>query len=364
MKGELMRISAIIPTYNRRAHTFRAIDSVLAQTLPVEEIIVVDDGSTDGTAEAIRSHYGSRVVVLTQENAGVSAARNRGIRAAHGKWLAFLDSDDVWLPEKLARQAEALSVLGSGDFGACFTDCVFEGNASMSLSAFKMAGLESSLKFCPLADPISCLLSSTVIFVQGLLVRHSLMEELGGFDEAMVISEDTDVLFRLGLKTKFCFVSEPLVRIDRTLSRSVGLCELYHSREDRIYDGFKRMYSSWLSLPGIRSSKYERQIRERLCSVRYDSAIIKARQLRIVAALREIRQAKLLENSYGMVLVNLFARISSKLLSKIRRNAQPGARSTSNLACWDSQDCDGKNERTNEQSNTCTSDCRSLGVGS
>jgi glycosyltransferase involved in cell wall biosynthesis len=323
----------VIPTYNRRKYTFRAIESVLAQTLPVDEIIVVDDGSTDGTAEAIHSHYGSHVAVFRQENAGVSAARNRGIRAAHGEWVAFLDSDDVWLPEKLAYQFDAISALGSSQFGACFTDCVFDGNPEMSLSAFNIAGLERPSKFGALDDPPSYVLSSRpVIFVQCLVVRRSLIEELGGFDEAMVISEDTDVLFRLGLKTKFCFVAQPLVTIDRTPFRQVGLCELYSSKSDRVYDGLERMYTKWLTLPETLASEHRSAIRAMLLSIRYDSAMAKAQQFRFAAALRELYEAKSMEHSYGAVLATLMSRGVRKLHRIVGGDHTDGARHPANVS--------------------------------
>jgi len=96
-------ISVVIPAYNCQAYIRRAIDSVLGQSRPADEIIVVDDGSTDGTAEAVRT-YGAKVILIQQENAGVSAARNAGIRAASGDWIAFLDADDEWLADKLQAQ--------------------------------------------------------------------------------------------------------------------------------------------------------------------------------------------------------------------------------------------------------------------
>src|SRR3954470_765888 len=102
-----MNVSAIIPTFNRRQYIQRAIDSVLAQTLPVDEIIVIDDGSTDGTAEAVEAWYGSRIRVIRQENSGVSGARRRGIQEARGEWIAFLDSDDEWIPERTAQLLHA-----------------------------------------------------------------------------------------------------------------------------------------------------------------------------------------------------------------------------------------------------------------
>src|SRR5687767_13189801 len=100
-------VSVIIPTYNRASVVCRAIDSVLGQTYGNIEVIVVDDGSTDETLERLHS-YGDRIRVLTQANAGPSVARNRGIAVATGGIVAFLDSDDYWLPTKVARQVVLL----------------------------------------------------------------------------------------------------------------------------------------------------------------------------------------------------------------------------------------------------------------
>ena len=96
-------VSVIIPAYNAEPYIVRCIRSVLMQSFPVHEIIVVDDGSADLTAR-LAEHYGSPVRVIRQENAGVSAARNTGIHAASGNWIAFLDADDQWLPDRLKNQ--------------------------------------------------------------------------------------------------------------------------------------------------------------------------------------------------------------------------------------------------------------------
>src|SRR5207302_6057969 len=104
-----LTVSAVIPTYNRDHLLKNAIDSILAQTYSVHEVIIVDDGSTDGTGEMVRSYIRekrSQVIIryIRQENQGQSAALNRGIERASGEWIAFLHSDDTWLPEKLERQ--------------------------------------------------------------------------------------------------------------------------------------------------------------------------------------------------------------------------------------------------------------------
>src|SRR5689334_19281127 len=103
-----MRTSVVIPAYNYGRYLGRAIDSALAQTRPVDEIIVVDDGSTDNTREVAES-FGERIIYVYQKNKGLSAARNTGIRKATGDWVAFLDADDWWHPDKIKRQLEAAS---------------------------------------------------------------------------------------------------------------------------------------------------------------------------------------------------------------------------------------------------------------
>ena len=95
-----MNVSALIPTYNRMGYVGRAVQSVIEQTVPVDEIIVVDDGSTDGTSEQIERRFGHSVRVIYQANQGVSSARRRGILEAKGDWIAFLDSDDEWTPDR------------------------------------------------------------------------------------------------------------------------------------------------------------------------------------------------------------------------------------------------------------------------
>ena len=278
----------------------------------------MDDGSTDGTSEAIRNRYGSRVTLLRQENAGVAAARNLGISVARGEWIALLDSDDSWLPTKIERQLEALATLGD-EFGVCFTDCIYDGNPEMKSSVFQAVGLVGAPEFGPLEGPANYVLTEREPFyTPSILIRRSLLQQPGPFDVAMVVREDTDVYFRLSLKTKFCFVSKPLVRIDRSPSRAVGLCILFAEGDDRAYDSLKRMYKQWLELPEVVGSEYELRIREKLRDIYYDSAECKIHQMRIAPALQEIGRLREIGDHYPMI----FATFLSRKIAKLRRRFQ------------------------------------------
>lgn len=312
-----MKVSALIPTYNRRPYVFRAIESVLAQTVPVDEIIVVDDGSTDGTAEAIRSRYGSRVGVFRQGNGGVPVARRRTVEEAQGEWVAFLDSDDVWHPTKLERQFDALTTLGN-DFGACFTNCSYFGDPDLRLTTFEEAGLKTNMAVGHLADPIRYIVGNPLgIYVQSLMVLRSLLTEVGGFDDALGISEDRDLIFRLAFRTKFCFVSAPLVRIDRTpcLSRLTGL--LAH-KDDQTYTWLERPFKKWLAWPELVDRETRQMIREELVALYYGGAAERLHELRLASALEKIKEIRRLGHSYPEIVLTLLSRVARKLSRTLR----------------------------------------------
>jgi glycosyltransferase involved in cell wall biosynthesis len=312
-------ISVLIPTYNRKEHLFRAIDSVLAQSVPVDEIVVVDDGSTDGTTEAVRAHYGTSVLVFEQCNAGVSAARNRGLREVHGEWVALLDSDDLWLPTKIERQLAALRVF-TGKADVCFTNNTFGGNLELTQTAFEAVGFSGAGDIGLLEDTIERILAGTEPFyTPSFLIRRSLFTKIGGFDEALVLREDTDLFFRLCLQTCFCYVSEPLVEIDRTPSRELGLCNLYATRDDRKHRSLERLYSKWLAMPEVAGSVYERSIRDLLKSSYYNSIEDKVRQFRICAVAREMMHLRHMNYSYFAIARDLWSRKMRKLGSKIKK---------------------------------------------
>jgi glycosyltransferase involved in cell wall biosynthesis len=312
-----LRVSVLIPTYNRRTQVLRAIASVLAQTLPADEIIVVDDGSTDATAEAISGRYGSRVTLIQQENKGVSAARTRAVEEARGEWVAFLDSDDVWLPTKLERQFDGLATMGN-DFGACFTNCSYFGNPDLRLSAFEEAGLQTVAAVDRLDDPAKYIVGRYFgIYVQSLLVRRSLVTELGCFDDALGISEDRDLIFRLTFRTKFCFVSAPLVKIDRTLClpRLTGLPGHKPDQSDAFLE---YMLKKWYAWPELVDSEVRQMIQKELISLYYGGVAERLDDLKLAAALQNISKIRCMGQSHKKIFVTLLSRAAKKASRTLR----------------------------------------------
>ncbi len=203
-------ISVVIPAYNAGAYIARAIDSVLAQSRVADEIIVVDDGSTDNTADIV-AQYESKVKYIYQDNAGASVARNTGIEAATGEWIAFLDADDEWLPEKLAIQLELLErnpglmwVTGNYILCACRTS-----QQRAHIAPEKAASLAKGKDF---------FISYFEAFVQGawgctdtMLVRKDVFEETGVFEVGKNRNEDMDMWFRIAYRSpQVGYVSDPI----------------------------------------------------------------------------------------------------------------------------------------------------------
>jgi glycosyltransferase involved in cell wall biosynthesis len=202
----------VIPTYNRAALIGGAIQSVLAQTAPNVEVIVVDDGSTDGTDKEL-AQFGDRIRVLRQQNGGVSAARNAGIRAACGKWIAFLDSDDRWEPRKLERQLACVEAL---DAGLCFTRCMAD-DGEMIRDTDNLSLVRKENGFFYLENPLDLLgRKGWHPVLPSMLAAKRLLEETGLFDESLAAAEDTQLIYRLAFGSRFAYVDEPLVTIART----------------------------------------------------------------------------------------------------------------------------------------------------
>ncbi len=196
----VMDISVVIPVWNRKEFLARAITSVQQQTTKPLEIVVVDDGSTDGGGEMVSREF-PEVVLLTQSNLGVSAARNRGINCARGQWIAFLDSDDTWLPEKLARQTTLLE--NNRDVKVCHTDEIWIRNGVRVNPKHRHAKPRGWIFDQCL--PLCCVSPSSV------LLHRSVLDDIGLFDESLPACEDYDLWLRLFHKYQAGLVAEPLL---------------------------------------------------------------------------------------------------------------------------------------------------------
>ena len=193
-------VSVVIPTFNRTALLGRALASVQRQTFEPLEIIVVDDGSTDDTRQMLeRAFPGCRY--LRQPNGGVSSARNLGIEASRGKWIALLDSDDEWLPEKLANQLQLLADLP--DHPLCHTDEIWVRNGRR-VNAMKKHAKSGGWIF-------SNCLPLCVISPSSALIKRTLFDEIGLFDESLPACEDYDLWLRICSRHPVAYLETPQI---------------------------------------------------------------------------------------------------------------------------------------------------------
>jgi len=213
VKDDRPLVSVVLPTYNRASLLRRSIDSVLEQTWQDFELIVVDDGSTDGTRETVAGTPDPRVRYVAREsNGGVAAARNTGVRAATGRYLAFHDSDDEWLPEKLARQVQALQPLDETCMSVCGVRRTFP--AAGGAGAGGLTYPRSASDWNKGLD-WSGVLASGVAYTQSWLVPRRAVVDAGGFDERLCIWDDWDLLIRLSRRLPIRTLPEPLVISER-----------------------------------------------------------------------------------------------------------------------------------------------------
>lgn len=220
-------VSVIIPTYNYGRFIGAAVQSVLDQTFRDCEIIVVDDGSTDNTAQVV-SQFGDRVTYLFQPNRGKSAARNRAIQEATGQWVAFLDADDRWLPSKIERQLEILKL--TGEQAAVHSNfSIVNEDRSMHLY-WREQVPESVAKGLEASD----LVLWNVVGTLTVMVSRDKVLDVGGFDEGQLSAEDWDLWLRMGLAgLQFVYVDEPLAiyrRHGANMQRDIDRMRTYRIR--------------------------------------------------------------------------------------------------------------------------------------
>jgi glycosyltransferase involved in cell wall biosynthesis len=280
------RVSILLPTYNRASYLPETIASALAQTFQDFELVIVDDGSTDNTAELVQAIDDPRIKYIRQENCGVSGALNTALRAARGEFVAMLGSDDVWLPQQLRV---LVPILDSGPK---------LGLVSARARAMNEKGellhpiLGTSLKFP--GDALSSMLYSDSICAVACLIRRSFIERVGGFDEGLVANEDWDLWIRMAETSQFAYHDEILA--------------------------YYRMHDA--SLTGKRSAYYQRIIAERVRLIEsyYACANIPAGALKVKSlALRNVY----MDRGIRLIAIGQIGEGVSSLWQAIRAHGNP-----------------------------------------
>lgn len=202
-----MKISVVVTTYNRANVIEKAIDAILAQTRPVDEVIVMDDGSTDGTASLLRFRYGKQVTVVEQENVGCEGARARAVRLATGDWIALCDSDDTWHADHLERLARLADV--APDANLLFSNFTETGAAATNHDKFASMSDQFWRDTWPLEEDFIDLgdnsfpkiLFENPAFTSAMMFRKSAHDALGGIDASLnnILGSDADFTRRLAI---------------------------------------------------------------------------------------------------------------------------------------------------------------------
>src|SRR5712692_9104530 len=248
------QVSAIIAVYNGAATVAQAIDSVLAQSFGDLDVIVVNDGSTDGTPGVLRN-YGDRIRVVDQPNCGVAAARNAGVRASRGEYIAFLDSDDAWAPTKIARAVAALEEAPSCVLA--FSNLTIVDSAGHRLSE-AMVGAERA--HAPTLDEM--LERLWPIMPTAIVVRREALDAVGGFcEEFRSCGHYDDVWFCLLVRERYGIEADALVaarkRANRSIFGYIGLKALNDGDRVLAREAFRRA----LAADPLRFKNYLRLLR-------------------------------------------------------------------------------------------------------
>ncbi len=321
------KVSVVIPTYNRAEKVRKSVESVLAQSFTDLEVIVVDDGSSDETEQALKRAFGDRIRYHFQPNQGVSVARNKGIEEAKGEWIAFLDSDDMWEKEKLEWQFTALDRF-SPQCAACYTDVLFF-NHSETRTMFQLA--EQSYRHedaMGVNTEVLRLLvkpggAGMVVCLSSFLARKDAVRKTGGFDPSLLYSQDSEFMFRLAMITGFCYVNRPLVLFDRSPveDRHVGVSSVWTKTDFFLQDNERRL-EGLLRLTEDRPAAIHNLIRRQLGSI-YSGWVNYYLETGHFGKARAVaHKAALMNLKFNLVVKWLLTWISPRLALRIVRNRE------------------------------------------
>jgi len=258
------RFSVIIPTYNRARFVPLAVESVLRQSFGQSEIIVIDDGSKDDTARVMEA-YAGRVTYIRQPNRGVSAARNAGIRASRGDWIAFLDSDDEWLDSYLAAVADMAS-RHSKAFGIVLNSTAVAADNSEidNFAERNMHGLFTNGGELYLERPFGAVVQYHVTTLQSTVVSRRAVEAGRPFDETLTIAEDLDYIADKALRGPFVLGAASASRIVRRAGDGENLSAQFWNSSVKTRLAWTQVYERFTREPGL--SDEERAIVRRAYS--------------------------------------------------------------------------------------------------
>jgi len=256
-------VSTVIPTFNRRTLVCRAVDSALAQSYAAQEIIVIDDGSTDATERTLLERYGQKIRYVWQANAGVSSARNRGVMEARGEYIALLDSDDAWQFDKLEKQVAFLQA--RPDYGMVLTDVRRVDSECRGIDTFQRRQVIARD-----GNVLSQILMNPALVPASALIRRDAWQRLGGFDESLRTAEDIEFHLRFAASFNIGVIEEALTFAMRG---HAGLSEDSASESDyvRVVERFVEAHAT--SIPAAvrtraRFATYARNARSAMLSKR------------------------------------------------------------------------------------------------
>jgi len=293
-------VTVIIPTYNRLEYLVEAIESVLLQTVIVKEIIVVDDGSTDKTAEVVRA-YGNNICYVYQENQGVSAARNHGIQLATSKYIAFLDSDDRWMRGKIENQVKIMEA--DLRLVAHVCNISWYKKTGIDLQSFWVNSIHhNDAEEGVLTDPLAWVINDSIAVIQAIMVRADIVQISGVFNEKLSLWEDTDFAARVALCGLWAFSVHPGVLIRDLNEGEDRLSRVRESNVDYSLNAKIEVLKNLLKTPCLNNANDRKIVLYELAKSLYALGGSKAR----VGKIKEAGQCYIKAFHHGLRLKSFF----------------------------------------------------------
>lgn len=246
-------VSVIIPAYNSGKTILRALQSVFNQSLLPFEVIVVDDGSSDNTADLVKENYPDAKLIL-QKNAGAAAARNTGAKASSGEYIAFLDSDDFWHKQKIELQSSILN--DHLDVGMCSSVCTFFTETSLANNTADLHQEISKISYDRI--PFVQVFSHPYLGTPSVMLRRKLFDQIGGFNENLETAEDVDLWIRSAFNAGYILIRNPLTYVvEQSLSLSSRAVKSPYESHLKVIDHFlaKNSLGLWFRLITVRKTK-------------------------------------------------------------------------------------------------------------